>query len=934
MAFSFVQVNDFTPNLGAWTPVGNVASWQRAGNVVNLQLGANMALQVSFLGPLCFRVRFLPAPSPDYTRESSFAVVSRDLGAVSPDVQDQGDHVLVDTGQIQVRIDLQPYRIRVFRAGQLICADEPSYNLVYIPGQQVIANFKTYPANALYCGFGEKAGATLFKNLDTNTSSQPSLTFFNYDNFSYSSGPVPSGQTGGPLNQAEPLYASVPLLIELNPNPVGDYAGGPYAYGIFFDNPAQSYFNLGVNSGTGMFGKYYYGALYGEMDYYFMAGAGAADVLGQYTTLTGRGPMPPKYVFGFHQGGYGYYDRYTLARVANSYRAARIPCDGLHIDVDFQDNYRTFTHSEMKFPNVAEMMNDLHTIGFKCSTNITPMLTINTLDENGNITPYDQLEAMKAAGGLIFNTRFQGGANPDFFQGQVSYGDNGGSNPYPYPPLKPNANGITPLGSTGNYSDYAHDDTATAWGEQYRHLIEDVGMDMIWQDMMCPAVANGDAKTFPLDLMEDSGDGTFVPNAQMHNVYGLTLLNATWNGIQKLRKAVKNQRNFIIARGGYAGMQRYAGLWTGDSPSSWDYLQIYVPQVLNQGLSGIPISGSDIGGFANGPVPSGTTAANYVAYGKVFEGITNYELLTRWMHVGAFLPWYRNHYNGYTKQFQEAYAYGEPVPTNCRKYVELRYRLLQLFYDAMFEWTQTGVPISRPLFLNDPQDAAAYNWVDSEFFVGRDLLVAPIVTQHLTADPPTQPVRQVYLPAPSQWYAFKDNKDKLDAPVPGGTLIPDWFAGLDLVPLYVRAGAILPMRELEQWVGQLPQNPLTVNIYPGPDSTYQLYQDDGITFDAQEQGAYRLTEISHQGISGGQNVRVQRLKDDYTPPEPFYYVALLGTRHPSSVTLGGAALTDVGNPANLSAAGASAYYWNQEIEITFVKVFDTQPDVTVTALYF
>jgi alpha-glucosidase len=141
---------------------------------------------------------------------------------------------------------------------------------------------------------------------------------------------------------------------------------------------------------------------------------------------------------------------------------------------------------------------------------------------------------------------------------------------------------------------------------------------------------------------------------------------ATFNGINALRST---QRNFIIARGGYAGMQRYAGLWTGDSASGWNFLQINIPEVLNLGLSGIPISGCDIGGFATGPIPSGTTQDPIhpsVLDGKVLEGITNYGLLTPWMILGAFLPWYRNHYDGYNKQFQEPWAYGEPVPTNCR----------------------------------------------------------------------------------------------------------------------------------------------------------------------------------------------------------------------------------------------------------------------------
>jgi alpha-glucosidase len=195
----------------------------------------------------------------------------------------------------------------------------------------------------------------------------------------------------------------------------------------------------------------------------------------------------------------------------------------------------------------------------------------------------------------------------------------------------------------------------------------------------------------------------------------------------------------------------------------------------------------------------------------------------------------------------------------------------------------------------------------------------------------------VYLPAGSEWYAFMDNRYPLGAPVAGGTTVTNWYAPLDpayqQVPIYVRAGAILPFRELEQYVGELPQNPLTLNLYPGPDSSYQLYQDDGVSTAAQNGGSFRTTLVSHQGIPNGQNVRLQRTRDGYTPPEPFYYLALLGTRHPSSVAIGAAQLADVGDPAKLAASPTDAYYWNSAIEITFVKVFDTAADVTVTALY-
>lgn len=313
-------------------------------------------------------------------------------------------------------------------------------------------------------------------------------------------------------------------------------------------------------------------------------------------------------------------------------------------------------------------------------------------------------------------------------------------------------------------------------GQQYSHLLNDLGLDMIWQDMTCPAIdANlvGNLKTFPQDLLmaqestDANGDVTVnhLPNAKLHNSYVLNLLKATWEGINQLRPA---KRNFIIARGGYAGMQRYAALWTGDSASTWDFLRINIPEVLNLGLAGVPISGCDIGGFAKLIVdgidtafPDSFISGTPFSSASVVGGITNYELLTRWMQIGSFLPWYRNHYDGYNKQFQEPYAYGEPVPTNCRKYIELRYRMMQVYYDSMYQWTQTGMPIARALFLNDPADPQVYGNLNDQFYVGRDFLVAPMVDPHDSLNPPTTPARSVYLPAGSSWYQraahFSDN---------------------------------------------------------------------------------------------------------------------------------------------------------------------------------
>ncbi|HWR49856.1 MAG TPA: TIM-barrel domain-containing protein [Bryobacteraceae bacterium] len=931
-AFPFVTVRGFSPNTRVnWLPLGTVQAVQANGGATfTLAIqGAPNPLRLSFLSQTCVRVQFSPTPDADYNIERSIAVVNRAIGGGPLNVSETAVDVTFDTGAMRIRIEKSAFRLSVFRGQQLVHSDEAGFGLVYIPGESVTANFKITPAGAHYTGVAEKAGGRTLKD-------GFSLTNFNWDNFGYNNSPLPPGNQQGPLNPAAALYCSVPFLLETNPAPHGDFAGAPYACGLFFDNVGQSFFNIAADDyGTSMSGKYYFGALYGDLDYYFMLGDRPRDVLKQYTALTGRSPMPPKYVFGFHQGAYGYHNRTILETIANAYRSARFPIDCLHIDVDFQDNYRTFTHSELKFPQAAAMFASLRQKGFKCSTNITPLLTQNPLNERAQIDTYQQRAALLAAGGLIFDTRAGYGPNPALFEGTVSYGMNRkvNLNYAAYPGLQPNSEGNLPLTATGNYPDFGRADVRATWGQQYAHLINDLGIEMIWQDMTCPALAqtaDTPCKTFPLNIMtNDTVD--FVPHSLMHNAYAALLLRATWEGLRQLRPA---QRNFIISRGGFAGMQRYAGLWTGDSGSTWDFLRVTLPEVLNIGISGIPIAGADVGGFANlEDIPNGTAQPASYRGGRVEGGKTNYELLTRWMQLGSFLPWFRNHYDGYNKEFQEPIKYGEPVPTNTRKYVELRYRMLQLYYDYMFEWTQTGMPIVRALFLNDPDDVEAYAHLDDEFFVGRDLLVAPILEQWESVGRPGPAIRDVYVPLGADWYAFKEDGTAIEPPVPGGTLITGWRAGLDLVPLYVRAGGIIPLRQLEQYVGELSQNPLTLTVYPGPDRDYLLYQDDGLTTQAERNGTFRTTRVSQTTDATGRAVRVRREHDQYDPPETFYRIALLGMPRPSCVRIDGTLVIDRGSAAALDSGATDGFFWDASAQTVYVKMMDSRGDTTVKVFF-
>ncbi len=958
-SFRFVRVDQFTPNSRvSWTSFGPVINCVHDAGANSFTLtGVRPAsgvpapiLKIYILGPQAFRVRF--NPRGDYSHDGSFAVVNSNLGPVNITVLQQDALKLsIDLGGIRLDVLFQAMTIQVYRNGLLISTDTDQ-GLVYIPGKEAIANFKSYPATANYFGFGEKGGPSLRMN-------ETSMTFFNYDNYKYAGGDniVPPGSCSGPLNPSEPLYNSIPFLIEDNPQPLdanGQPIGSPYSYGIFLDNESQSYFNIGASSSYAgnMLGKYYFGALYGEIDYYFMAGEDTADVIQQYTKLTGRPALPPMWVLGYHQGCYGYYDHNKVMAAVTAYRAARIPLDGIHIDVDFQNNYRTFTASPKKFPNGGkDTFQALANLGVKASTNITGIVTTQPLDEDGVASPYDVLQSGIAQNAFFLDVREDAPTppNPGRFITNENYGCNAGTNPYPSPgaPYDPNCNcpGCNALGTYGHYADLGQLPVRTWWGSLYKPLL-DAGLEMVWQDMTDPATQASVSdsmpwKTLALDLLAyDFTTNSMTAHARIHNVFALNLISATYEGLVNLRKASGvDKRPFIIARGGYAGVQRYAATWTGDSASDWNFLSILIPEILNFGLSGQPLAGSDVGGFATSGVSdlangTGTYGNPKVQNGQVVGGITDPELLTRWTTMSAFFGWFRNHYDGYNKQYQEPFAYGEPVTSDCRKYIEIRYKLLQLFYDALYESTQTGIPICRPMFLTDRSDLNVYQHLNDQFMVGQNLLVAPVVQRGSTN-------RDVYLPAGSSWYAYTDNQAPLQAPFPGGESI-NLNVPVSLVPLYVRAGAIIPRRALEQFVGQLPMNPITLDIYPGTDSAHMLYLDDKVSTQAQSNGSYRLTEIAQFqriGASRVQTVQVTRKVNKYTPVELFYFVAMLDTPLPTSVSVNGTPVpmiqagSDTASEAQLAAATVNSCYHNVSLRTTFVKVFDTTAQTQVVGTF-
>jgi alpha-glucosidase len=351
------------------------------------------------------------------------------------------------------------------------------------------------------------------------------------------------------------------------------------------------------------------------------------------------------------------------------------------------------------------------------------------------------------------------------------------------------------------FVDFTKDAASQWWGNLLR-FYTDQGVAGIWNDMNEPSDFNDQSGKSQMDVVAHDGE----PFAEFRNVFALLEARATYDG---LRRLLPDQRPFLITRAGYAGIQRYASAWTGDIRSTWDALSLSLPMFMTLGLSGEPFVGADVGGFI---------------------GRTDPELLARWYEVGFLTPFCRNH-AAIDSYDHEPWRFGAYYEDIIRKYLKLRYRLLPYLYTSMEEAHRTGVPVFRPLVLNFQDDENALA-IDDECMIGSDLLAAPILRPGLTA-------RLVFLPK-GVWFDYWTGTRQ-----EGGRMIRV-EAPLEIVPLFVRGGAIIPLGPEMNYVGEKPIDPLEFQIYPDARDTAStsVYEDDGAT-EAYLQGAFRRTSVSY-----------------------------------------------------------------------------------------
>ncbi|MDP5100767.1 MAG: glycoside hydrolase family 31 protein [Nonlabens sp.] len=554
--------------------------------------------------------------------------------------------------------------------------------------------------------------------------------------------------------QTDPLYKNVPFYVGLQ---------NKIAYGIFFDNTFRSFFDFAqerhhVTS---------FWAQGGVMDYYFIYGPEVGEVVSSYTDLTGKPELPPLWALGYHQCKWSYYPESNVREIAAKFRELQIPCDAIYLDIDYMDGFRCFTWDEEKFPNPTKMISDLREDGFK---------TIAIIDPGIKIDPEYSVyqEAMK-------NDYFCKRADGPYMKGKVWPGQ-------------------------CFFPDYTNPKVRTWWADLFKGLIADNGLAGVWNDMNEPAVMEVPNKTFPDDVRHDY-DGHPCSHRKAHNIYGMQMARATYEGVKKY---IYPKRPFVITRSAYSGTQRYTSSWFGDNVATWEHLSIANIQAQRMALSGMSFAGSDIGGFAEQPTG---------------------ELYARWIALGVFHPFCRVHSSG-DHGDQEPWTFDENVTNITRKFVELRYKLLPYLYTTFWQYVEEGTPMLKSLVVYDQEDAQTH-YRNDEFIFGDKILVCPVVE-------PNSKGRRMYIPR-GDWYNFWTRET-----IAGG--VESWVdADIDEIPLFVKAGAIIPRYPVMQYVGEKPIEFLTLDVYYTIGKEKSIIYEDATDGYDYKKGRFSLRNLMFKG---------------------------------------------------------------------------------------
>jgi len=724
--------------LGSLAPVallaanlGAVTSYEKtAHGIAGRTPAAEFAVEV--WSPQVIRVIVTPRGSK---RIVGYALVSdTPPGDAAFSVAATDAMVSLKTSAVTADIELRPdLRVSFKDAdGAVLNEDLPGKELgMTVEGRKLTA-YKRLQDGERFIGMGEELG-----NLDRRGSV---ITLKNTDNYRYDDPKVP-------------MYVSIPFFMGLHHGK---------AYGLFFNNSYRSVFNFGASNRR--FASFSFDG--GALDEFFIHDASVGKILQHYTALTGRMPLPPRWSLGYQQSRCSYYPEDQVLFIARTFRAKRIPLDGIVLDADYLHQYQPFRINKERFPDMRRLADTLRGINIELTASVNPGIAIDDT--------YEQ---------------YKSGLKSDVFlryaDGELWIAD-----------IAPNTN---------HFVDFS-DPRGRRWWIDNMKLYQDLGIHGLWNDMNEPAI---DGQAIPDNVVFDF-DGQKTSALEAQNYYGMLMSRAAFESAQQYGG---NRRPFVLSRSGFAGIQRYAATWSGDNQAKDEHILLGALLVNQMGLSGVPFTGPDLGGYI---------------------GDGNKDLFRRWVEVGVFAPYLRNHRQQYAAA-NEPWAYGEEAEAISKAYIGFRYALMPYLYSTFHEASETGMPVSRSLSIDYSFDANVYSPEHQyESLFGPGLLVNPMTSQERR--------KATYLPAGAWYDIFTDER------LEGGRVIAVDYAGHRL-PIFAKASAIIPMQGTVQSTRDDPGTVLTVHVFYGTEQNeFVLYEDDGETLDYRK-GRYRKRTIAFDPAS-------------------------------------------------------------------------------------
>jgi len=724
--------------LGSLAPVallaanlGAVTSYEKtAHGIAGRTPAAEFAVEV--WSPQVIRVIVTPRGSK---RIVGYALVSdTPPGDAAFSVAATDAMVSLKTSAVTADIELRPDLRVSFRDadGAVLNEDLPGKELGMTAEGRKLTAYKRLQDGERFIGMGEELG-----NLDRRGSV---ITLKNTDNYRYDDPKVP-------------MYVSIPFFMGLHHGK---------AYGLFFNNSYRSVFNFGASNRR--FASFSFDG--GALDEFFIHDASVGKILEHYTALTGRMPLPPRWSLGYQQSRCSYYPEDQVLFIARTFRAKRIPLDGIVLDADYLHQYQPFRINKERFPDMRRLADTLRGINIELTASVNPGIAIDDT--------YEQ---------------YKSGLKSDVFlryaDGELWIAD-----------IAPNTN---------HFVDFS-DPRGRRWWIDNMKLYQDLGIHGLWNDMNEPAI---DGQAIPDNVVFDF-DGQKTSALEAQNYYGMLMSRAAFESAQQYGG---NRRPFVLSRSGFAGIQRYAATWSGDNQAKDEHILLGALLVNQMGLSGVPFTGPDLGGYI---------------------GDGNKDLFRRWVEVGVFAPYLRNHRQQYAAA-NEPWAYGEEAEAISKAYIGFRYALMPYLYSTFHEASETGMPVSRSLSIDYSFDANVYSPEHQyESLFGPGLLVNPMTSQERR--------KATYLPAGAWYDIFTDER------LEGGRVIAADYAGHRL-PIFAKASAIIPMQGKVQSTRDDPGTVLTVHVFYGTEQNeFVLYEDDGETLDYRK-GRYRKRTIAFDPAS-------------------------------------------------------------------------------------